>query len=264
MEGYISIWRQLRDNWTWKEFPFSSGQAWVDLIMRAAWKKHTVTYQKQLIELRRGQHATSERQLGRDWGWSRNRVKSFLKRCEQSRMIEVTQTLNRVVQGEVRAGNEAKQGRKRAGDRATTATTKGPGYIVVTICNYNAYQVPPIQPGHGKTAATTTKGPGTLPAPGRVRATSGPVPGHLRATREEREEGEKGKKGEAADPPSPPGGPDHGSAGGNGHDPILNVHYARSMSPSAAKKALELAEQSGTGFDAEIEAVLKERSTAEA
>lgn len=75
--------------------------------MRAAWADHKTLYQKQVIPLLRGQLASSMRQLGRDWGWDKNRVSRHLEVMRQMDMIR---------------------------------TTDEPWGMIVTICNYEIYQ----------------------------------------------------------------------------------------------------------------------------
>ena len=37
-KGYITINRKLQKHWLWDDKPFSKGQAWIDMLMRA---RHT-------------------------------------------------------------------------------------------------------------------------------------------------------------------------------------------------------------------------------
>ena len=34
-EGWIKLHRSIQDSWLWKKYPFSEGQAWIDLLMLA-------------------------------------------------------------------------------------------------------------------------------------------------------------------------------------------------------------------------------------
>lgn len=72
-KGWVKIWRRLRDSKVWKIKPYSPGQAWVDLILRA-----TLIYNEK-GEVLSGEVKTSYLKLSRDWGWSVSRVKTFLK-----------------------------------------------------------------------------------------------------------------------------------------------------------------------------------------
>lgn len=72
-KGWVKIWRRLRDSKVWKIKPYSPGQAWVDLILRA-----TLIYNEK-GEVVSGEVKTSYLKLSRDWGWSVSRVKTFLK-----------------------------------------------------------------------------------------------------------------------------------------------------------------------------------------
>lgn len=137
--GFIKVFRSVRHQWTWLDRPFNAASAWIDLLLRASWRRVDIAYMKRIIRMSRGQLACTERELHRSWGWSRGRVKTFLRQLHESAMI---------------------------------TTTNGPGYIVITICNYHTYQAGPSQSGHKKATLDTTKKPSTLPGPGRDRATN--------------------------------------------------------------------------------------------
>lgn len=105
--GYIRLYRSIQEHWLWEKQPFSQGQAWIDLLMRAGYKDKTVAFDKQVISLNRGQFVTSERSLMEKWGWNKTRVRTFLKLLESEKMIT------------------------RKSDHLKT---------IITICNYAAFQ----------------------------------------------------------------------------------------------------------------------------
>lgn len=105
--GYIRLYRSIQEHWLWEKQPFSQGQAWIDLLMRAGYKDKTVAFDKQVISLNRGQFVTSERSLMEKWGWNKTRVRIFLKLLESEKMIT------------------------RKSDHLKT---------IITICNYAAFQ----------------------------------------------------------------------------------------------------------------------------
>ncbi|MCK2149492.1 hypothetical protein MYE70_10485 [Marinobacter alexandrii] len=107
MSGYIKIHRALRENPIWEKEPFSSGQAWIDLLLAANFKDTCTYIRKVKINLKRGQLAWSQVTMAKRWKWSRNRVARFLKDLENEGMIE-----------------------QQTGQLTT----------VTTICNYSKYQ----------------------------------------------------------------------------------------------------------------------------
>lgn len=85
--GSHPIHRKIRRHWSWKDKPFSKGQALIDLILRATYDYGEVNIQGKKIELHTGQMFISEYGLMDDWGWSRDRVRRFLLSMEKDDMI---------------------------------------------------------------------------------------------------------------------------------------------------------------------------------
>ena len=106
-EGYIKLYRNIQDNWTWKQKPFSRGQAWIDLVLSANHNGNKFLLGNELVEIERGQFITSEPKLSKRWGWSRSKVRAFLLLLETDSMIV-----------------------KKSDNKKTT----------LTICNYSVWQ----------------------------------------------------------------------------------------------------------------------------
>lgn len=87
MQGWVSIHRKIQDNWLWKEKPFSKGQAWIDLILRANHDDKKVLLGNQLVEVKAGSFVTSEVKLAEAWGWGREKTRNFLKLLQSDGMI---------------------------------------------------------------------------------------------------------------------------------------------------------------------------------
>jgi len=87
MSGWISLHRQIKDHWLWKDKPFSKGQAWIDLLLLASHKSSKFPLGNELIEIERGSLITSELKLASRWGWSKTKVRAFLKLLEDDEMI---------------------------------------------------------------------------------------------------------------------------------------------------------------------------------
>ena len=79
MEGWISLHRKIMDHYLWQDKPFTRGQAFIDLLLLANHKQQKVCLGNQIIEVERGEVITSELKLMERWGWSKTKVRSFLK-----------------------------------------------------------------------------------------------------------------------------------------------------------------------------------------
>ena len=88
-KGWISLHRQIWNNWVWEDKPFSKGQAWIDLLLMANHEDKKVLIGNQLITVKRGSFVTSIRKLCDRWGWSNTKVRSFLSLLEQDGMLIV-------------------------------------------------------------------------------------------------------------------------------------------------------------------------------
>lgn len=96
-EGYIRLYRKLTAHFLWQDKPFSKGQAWIDLLFMA---NHTDTcffLGDTLVTAEAGQVVTSEMKLANRWGWSRQKVRSFLAVLVTENMIVKAPSRNRTV-----------------------------------------------------------------------------------------------------------------------------------------------------------------------
>lgn len=87
MSGWISIHRKIQDHWLWQEKPFDKRSAWIDLLLMANHKDNKFLLGNELIEVKRGSFITSEYKLMDRWGWSKTKVRNFLKLLEDDEMI---------------------------------------------------------------------------------------------------------------------------------------------------------------------------------
>ena len=86
-KGWISLHRQMQDHWLWEDKPFSKGQAWIDLLLSANHKENETIIGNTLINVKKGSFITSEVKLADKWGWSRKKVRAFLKLLESEQML---------------------------------------------------------------------------------------------------------------------------------------------------------------------------------
>jgi uncharacterized phage protein (TIGR02220 family) len=89
MPGYIKLFREIQEDWTWQLLPFSPGQAWVDILLLANHATKKVPFDGGFVEVERGQFITSIRKLGKRWGWSRTKVINFLTSLQNDNKISV-------------------------------------------------------------------------------------------------------------------------------------------------------------------------------
>lgn len=92
--GYFMIDRKIQNHWLWEDKPFTRGQAWVDLILLAEWKDNTGYSRGKTVERKRGEVHRSQVWLADRWGWSRTKLRQFLKALEKEQMIDIKKTQN--------------------------------------------------------------------------------------------------------------------------------------------------------------------------
>lgn len=122
-DGWIKLHRKIRNNILWTKKPFSKGQAWVDLLLRATHNNHKILMGNRHIELKPGQAFISKKRLARDWGWSRTKVTNFLNVLEGKNRNKHNQMLTT---SEPLCKNETPK--------------KTPPGIVITLTNWEFYQ----------------------------------------------------------------------------------------------------------------------------
>ncbi len=99
-------------------------KAWLQMVAKACWKPTKFDVKGKTVTIDRGQFATTYRQLSDDLGWSLGATQRFLTRLKTDTMIE-------------------------------TATDTGK--MVITICNYEIYQLSPIETDTATDTPTDTK-----------------------------------------------------------------------------------------------------------
>lgn len=123
MAGYIKLYREIQEHWTWQDKPFSKGQAWIDLLMMANHDSNKVILGNEIIHVERGCLVTSEVKLAERWGWSRCKVRAFLDLLKQDEMIvkksDSKKTCLKIVNYSVWQNSET--GKKQRKDSVQTA-----------------------------------------------------------------------------------------------------------------------------------------------
>lgn len=91
-KGWIKLSRDIQDHWLWKEKPFDRKSAWIDLLLMVNHQDSKYMLRGRLVEVKRGQCGTSIVRLALRWGWSRKKVRSFLRTLEEDQMVTVKGT----------------------------------------------------------------------------------------------------------------------------------------------------------------------------
>ena len=97
LNGTIQLTRRLRDHVVWDQDPACYGKAWVDLLLLANDAPRQVTIHGEVIPLKRGQLAWSQRRLEEQWKRTDFWVRRFLKFCEEQTMITLDVTRRRTI-----------------------------------------------------------------------------------------------------------------------------------------------------------------------
>jgi phage-related minor tail protein len=119
MEGYISLHRQIEDNWIWLSEPFSKGQAWVDLLLLASHSESIFYIRGNKIELKCGEIGWSKEKLASRWKWSRKKVLNFLETLEKEQQI-TQQKLSSIVVLKINNYEKYQKKNNKVNNRRTT------------------------------------------------------------------------------------------------------------------------------------------------
>ena len=86
-QGWMPIYRKVKDHWLWQDKPFAKGQAWLDLLLLASHTDNEFLFGNQIIKNEVGSFITSEVKLMERWGWSKTKVRAFLMLLQDEKMI---------------------------------------------------------------------------------------------------------------------------------------------------------------------------------
>ena len=92
---FVPVYRSLQEHWVWSnDEPFSKGQAWVDLLLSVNHEEKKLLIGGRVVVIKPGQRWTSYRTLAKQWGWSKDRVKRYIKLLKSDGMILTDETPN--------------------------------------------------------------------------------------------------------------------------------------------------------------------------
>ena len=115
---FITLARKLFNAPMWTQERFSYAQAWVDLLYWAYHSDGDFKWEGERYNLQRGQLCHTESFLMKRWQWGRGRLRRTIKKWEKSEQIAIHRVIHTTIHGAV-------QSRK-----------------VISICNYDQYQMP--------------------------------------------------------------------------------------------------------------------------
>jgi hypothetical protein len=92
--GFVRLWRGFQDDPLYKKRrKFSQWEAWEWLMMNARGTDlpgdKPLIFHGHIVQLRRGQLATSQWELARRWGWSRGSVECFFRKLSRRKSISI-------------------------------------------------------------------------------------------------------------------------------------------------------------------------------
>lgn len=125
-EGWVSLHRQIREHWLWDDKPFSKGQAWVDMILRANHTEARVLIESEIIHVPEGAFFSSETSLAEEWGWSRKKVHSFVEVLMKDGMLSTKKHRKGAVFFLTNYSNFSYKGTAEAPQRNGTSTAQAP------------------------------------------------------------------------------------------------------------------------------------------
>jgi len=138
--GWIRLYRSLLEHPMWTSDRFTKGQAWVDLVLSAAFEDHEVFIVHGPAWVKRGHVLTTQVTLAKRWKWNRETVRLFLRELERHFMAAIE-----------------------------TSNASATGYTLITILNYEKFQ------GDPDNASAT----GSATRTATQSATDRPVTGHI-------------------------------------------------------------------------------------
>lgn len=94
MDGWVKFHRKLISSDLWLSEEFTRGQAWLDLVALAQYKKGFIRVRGIRIELERGEVGYSLLQLSKRWHWSRSKTRRFINELKMDQQIDIKTDIN--------------------------------------------------------------------------------------------------------------------------------------------------------------------------
>jgi len=110
-KGWVKIYRRISESDFWISEEFTKPQAWIDLVLNANHKGGSFWVRGIEVKIKRGQIGWSELTMAERWGWSRGKVRRFIKwlindlKVEQHTIQHITTILSLIKYDEYQSGD---------------------------------------------------------------------------------------------------------------------------------------------------------------
>jgi len=130
-KNWFRVYRDLLSEDLWTSEPFTTGQAWIDLIGMANYADTERIHKGRLQSIKRGEIYTSIRYLAERWHWSKEKTARTLKTFEKAKMLTINSNTNRTVltlenYDKYQGGRDTKPTTNQDTTQDTTPTTTSP------------------------------------------------------------------------------------------------------------------------------------------
>lgn len=86
-KGWVKLHRKMFSNKLWLSEPFTKAQAWVDIFANANYEDSEFFVRGNRVVIKRGQIGWSEITMAKRWGWSREKVRRYIRTLENETQI---------------------------------------------------------------------------------------------------------------------------------------------------------------------------------
>ncbi len=119
--GYISVYRKIQDHWIWQD-P-ERFRAWMDILFSAQFHDSDFITAGMKMTVPTGSWFISIRSLENRWGWSRNKIRRFLRTLSDEQMITIKRTSKGMVLTVVNYGVYQNSGTSKGTPKSTSEST---------------------------------------------------------------------------------------------------------------------------------------------
>jgi len=91
-EGYLSLYRSLREHFLWTQVRvYSELEAWIDILFEVRWKNEPKqkSIKGRILYCNRGESLYSVETWAKRWGWSPSRARRYLEMLKNAEMIQL-------------------------------------------------------------------------------------------------------------------------------------------------------------------------------
>ena len=134
MNGWVRLYRKSLDHWLYNESrPHTRREAWEDMLLLANHSDEKVMIEGELIECKRGQSVMSLKSWAKQFKWSIQQIRTFLKLLQNDNMI-VTEGMRKTTRVTI-CNYEIYQSEQQADNKQTTRRKHGDNKQITTNKN---------------------------------------------------------------------------------------------------------------------------------